>query len=98
MKYVSIKYVRLIFGGKVLNYERQVRFFQFLIYRKLIESCLEGLNCTCVTILAEEQEKKKWMDEKLFSLSTTKAYFVHCLGSERRRILGLKENLYLRKE
>ena len=51
----SMKYVRLIFGGKVLNYERYVRFFQFWIYWKIIESSLEDLNYTRVTKPTQEQ-------------------------------------------
>ena len=53
-----MKYVRFIFGGKVLNYEGHMRFFQLLIYRKIIESSLEDLNSTHVTKLTQEQEKK----------------------------------------
>ena len=47
--------VRLIIGSKVLNYERHVRFFQFWIYWKTIESSLEDLNCTHVTKPTQEQ-------------------------------------------
>ena len=57
-----MKNVRLIFGGRVLNYERYLTYFQFLIYRKIIESSLEDLNYTHVTKLAQES-MKIWMDE-----------------------------------
>ena len=57
-KYSSMKYVRLIFGGKVLNYQRHLTYFQFLIYKKIIESGLEDPNCTRITKLAQEQAKK----------------------------------------
>ena len=67
-----MKYVKFIFGCKVLNYESHLTYFQFFIYRKIIEISLEDLNCTCITKLAQEQGKKNWMDEKLFSL--------HCKG------------------
>ena len=80
-----MKYVRLIFGGKVLNYERQT-YFQFSIYRKIIESRLEDLNRTRVT----KQRKTIWMDEKIFYLSTAKVFSVHRPDSERRRVSGLK--------
>ena len=53
-KYFSMKYVRLIFLGKVLNYERHLTYFQFEMYRKIIESSLEDLIYTHVTKLAEE--------------------------------------------
>ena len=57
-----MKYVRLIFQGMVLNYERFLTNFQFLIYKKIIESSLEDLICTSVTKLAQESTKI-WMDE-----------------------------------
>ena len=83
-----MKYVRFIFEGKVLNYERHVGFFQFLIYRKIIESSLEDLNYTRVTKLTQEEEEN-WMDEKLLFLSIVKVFFVHHPNSKCRRILGL---------
>ena len=72
-----MKYGRLIFGGKVLNYERHLTYFQFLIYKKIIESSLKDLNYICVTKLTQEQAKKIWMDEKLFSLSIAEIFFIH---------------------
>ena len=57
-KYFFTKYERLIFVGKVLNYERHLTYFQFSIFRKIIESSLEDLNYTHVTKLTQEQEKK----------------------------------------
>ena len=54
-------YVRLIFGGKVLNYERHLTYFQFLIFRKIIESSLEDLKCTLVTTMTQESRKLRWM-------------------------------------
>ena len=57
-----MKYVRLIFGGKVLNYGRHLTYFQFFINRKIIESSLEDMNYTHVTKHAQEQAKKLgWM-------------------------------------
>ena len=90
-----MKYVRFIFGSKVLKYERHLTYFQFLIYRKFIESSLEDLNCTRVTKLAQEQIKKNWMDKKLFSISIAKDFFVHCPDSERQYALVLKETTYV---
>ena len=46
----------------VLNYERHLTYFQFLIYKKIIKNSLEDLNYTCVTKLAKES-RKIWMDE-----------------------------------
>ena len=57
-----MKYVRLIFRGKVLNYERHLTYFQFSVYWKTIESSLEDLNLTRVTTPAQ-YSKKNWMDE-----------------------------------
>ena len=57
-----MKYVRLIFQGKVLNYERHLTYFQFLIYRKIRKSSLKDLKHTRVTKLAQES-RKIWMDE-----------------------------------
>ena len=57
-----MKYVSLIFQGKVLNYERHLTYFQFLIYKKIIESSLKDMNYTSVTRLAQEL-RKIWMDE-----------------------------------
>ena len=37
---------------------KDIEYFQFSIYRKIIENSLEDLNCTYVTRLAQEQEKK----------------------------------------
>ena len=37
-------------------------YFQLFIYRKIIESSLEDLNCRCVTKVAQES-RKIWMDE-----------------------------------
>ena len=54
--------MRLIFQGMVLNYERHLTYFQFLIYRIIIESSLEDLNCTRVTKMAQES-RKICMDE-----------------------------------
>ena len=57
-----MKHVRFIFEGKVLNYKRHLTYFQFLIYKKIIESSLEDLNYTRPTKLAQEQAKKiGWM-------------------------------------
>ena len=56
-----MKYVRLIFRGMVLNYERHLT-FQFLIYRKIMENSLKDLICTHVTKVAQES-RKIWMDE-----------------------------------
>ena len=53
----KMKYVGFIFGGKVLNYERHLTYFQFLIYRNIIESSLEDLNCIHVTKLTQESRK-----------------------------------------
>ena len=48
--------VRFIFGCKVLNYERHlIYYFHFFIYKKIIESSLENLNCTYVTKLVQDQ-------------------------------------------
>ena len=49
-----MKYVRLIFGGKVLNYEKYLTYFQSSIYWNIIECSLEDLNYTRVTKLAQE--------------------------------------------
>ena len=38
--------------------KRHLTYFQFLIYKKIIESSLEDLNHTCVTKLVQEQAKK----------------------------------------
>ena len=40
-----------------------------------MESSLEDLNCTRVTKLAQEQEKKIGWMKKYFSLSTAKLFF-----------------------
>ena len=57
-----MKYVRFIFGGKVLKSKRHLTYFQFLIYKKIIKSSLEDLNCACVINLAQKQAKKiGWM-------------------------------------
>ena len=53
-----MKYLEVIFGGKVLKYEIHYIYFQFLIYKKIIESRLEDLNCTCVTKAVQEQEQE----------------------------------------
>ena len=61
-KYISMKYVRLIFGSKVLNYERHLTYLQFSIYRKIIENNLEDLNYPRVTKWTQEQAKEiGWM-------------------------------------
>ena len=60
--FFKMKYVRLIFQGKVLNYERRLTYFQFLIYRKIRESSLEDLNYTCVSKMVQES-RKIWIDE-----------------------------------
>ena len=57
-----MKYVRLIFGSKGLNYVKHLAYFQFLICKEIIESSLEDLNHSHVTKLAQEQAKKiGWM-------------------------------------
>ena len=64
-----MKYVRLIFGGKVLNNERHLTYFQFFIYKKIIENGLEDMSSTCVTKLAQEEAKKiRWMKNFVFGL------------------------------
>ena len=77
-----MKYVRLIFGGMVLNYERHLTYFQFLIYRNIIVSILEDLNHTCVTKLAQEQEKIiGWMKNYfLYPLQRFFLYIVQILN------------------
>ena len=45
-KMLFLKYVRLIFRSKVLNYESHLTYFRFSIYKKIIESSLEDLNHT----------------------------------------------------
>ena len=53
----KMKYVRLFLGGKALNYEKHLTHFQFSIFKKIIESSLEDLNCTRVTKLTQELRK-----------------------------------------
>ena len=53
----KMKYVRFIFGGKVLNYKKHLTYFQFLTYRNIIESSLEDPNYTHGTKLAQESRK-----------------------------------------
>ena len=71
--------MRFIFGGKVLNYERHVRFFQ--IFRKIVKSSLEDLNGTRVTTLVQEPKRKiGWMKNYfLCPLQRHVLYIVHNL-------------------
>ena len=84
-----MKYVRLIFGGKVLNYERHLTYFQFLIFKKIIESSLKDLNYIHVTKLAQEQAKKFGWMENHFLYPLKRIFSIHCLGSRHWHILGL---------
>ena len=70
-KYFSVKYVRLIFGGKVL---KTLTCFQFLICRKIIESSLDP-KYTRVTKLTQEQKKFGWM--KNYFLSPLRRFFLY---------------------
>ena len=70
-----------------MNYERHLTYFQFLIYKKIIENSLEDLNYTHITKLA--QEKINWMDDKPFFLFTAKVFFVYNLDIGRCHVLGL---------
>ena len=58
-----MKYEKVIFGGKVLNNERHLTYFQFSIYRKTMESTLKDLNSTFVTKLTQKQANFfEWME------------------------------------
>ena len=72
-----MKYVRLIFRGKVLNYERCLIYSQFSIYEKIIESSLEDLKCTMrVTKLVQERAKQiGWM--KIYFLYPLQRFFFY---------------------
>ena len=85
-----MKYVRPIFGSKVLNHERHLTYFQFLIYKKIIESSFEDLKRICV--VGTKTNKSFWIDEKLFSQSNAKVFSIHCPDFGRRHILGLRLN------
>ena len=83
--------VRLIFRGQVFNYKRHLAYSPILIYRKIIESSLEDLNCTHVTKLAQEEAKKiEWMKNYFLRLLQRFFFSIHCLDSERLCNLGLK--------
>ena len=73
-----MKHMKLIFGGKVLNYERHLTYFHFLVYRKIIENNLEDLNNTCVTKLVQKQTKKfGWM--KNYFLCLLPRFFLYII-------------------
>ena len=72
-----------------MNNERHLTYFQFLISWKTIESGLKDLNYTLVLLHLHKNKEKIWMDGKLISLSTPKAFCIHHPRSLHRHILGL---------
>ena len=90
-----MKYVKLIFRSKVLNYERHLTYFQFLICRKIIESSLEHLNHICVTKLTQEQAKKNSSMKTIFSINC-KGFSIYHLDSGCWCILGLIHDSFVK--
>ena len=84
-------YVGFIFGAKVLNYKRYLTFFQFSIYKNIIENSLEDLNCIQVI-----DPRKIWMNENCNMWRVgDRLQIVHRPGSGCWRLPGIRTSCHV---